>query len=446
MQRVPISPHENVVRSPICKDSDCSKGDTELFSFEEDISPVLQAASQHSLNGIDWIADSEDDGNDKKPKAFNLRRRLMILLQPVLAKISSKHIHFSVKDVAIIVLFVSLLWAITLLCSKNSLDYDNDLLERNRLLLRRDDALEAVVKIPQSYEVAFVDVSDTKIRQTDTPLFFHIPRSAGITVQDVLSHCWNLVEASQVGTTNGHHTELELKVWRHEDGGRYVNVDTTTLDGIERAKRLRLIQSGLADVLYSTYLNEMSGLFSENYRARVFTMIRNPISRAVSMYSYLQEAVARGEMSSAFLYQTIEDYAQSPHMENNLLTRLLVNQMEGPLKAEHMLQAKEILRRKVLVGLTTHFKESLERFKFYFGWQQASTLAVLSDKIHACEERLVNTGDNKLSHANVEKGSQAWQLLAAQNIYDLQLYDYAQFLFQDQGRQLFVISEVLQLQ
>jgi len=164
------------------------------------------------------------------------------------------------------------------------------------------------------------------------------------------------------------------------------------------------------------------------------------------MYSYLQEAVARGEMSSAFLYQTIEDYAQSPHMENNLLTRLLVNQMEGPLKAEHMLQAKEILRRKVLVGLTTHFKESLERFKFYFGWQQASTLAVLSDKIHACEERLVNTGDNKLSHANVEKGSQAWQLLAAQNIYDLQLYDYAQFLFQDQGRQLFVISEVLQLQ
>lgn len=437
---------KHVVRSPICKDSDYSKDDNSKFCFEEDISPVLQVAPQHCLNGIDCIVEGEDDGNEKKPKVFNLRQRLMIMFQPVLARSNSTRLHVSLKDIIIIVLFFSLFWAIILLRSRNGRDYDNNLLERKLLLLRRDDSFETLVKIPQSYEAAFRDVIDTTMRHTDTPLFFHIPRSAGITVQDVLSHCWNLVEASQVGTTNGHHTELELKVWRHEDGGRYVNVDTTTLDGIKRAKRLRLIQSGLADVVYSTYLYEMSGLFSEKHRARVFTMIRNPISRAVSMYFYLQEAVARGEKSSAFLYQTIEDYAQSPHMENNLLTRLLVNQMEGPLKAEHLLQAKEILRRKVLVGLTSHFRESLERFKFYFGWQQVSALGELSDTIHGCEERLVNTGDNKLSHPNVAKGSQTWELLAAQNIYDLQLYEYAQFLFQDQGRQLLFISDALQLQ
>lgn len=247
-----------------------------------------------------------------------------------------------------------------------------------------------------------------------------------------------------MGTTNGHDREGELRVWLHEDGGRYVNVDTTTLDGIKRAQSLNLVPSGLADVIYSSYLSEMSGLFSAKYRARLFTLIRNPISRAVSMYFYLQDAVARGEMSSEFLYKTIDDYAQSPHMENNLITRLLINQMEGPLKPEHLSQAKEILKRKVLIGLTSNFRESLERFKFYFGWQQASALEEMADelrsKIHGCEERLINTGDNKLSHPNIEKGSHSWELLASQNIYDIQLYDYAQVLFQEQGRQLFVLS------
>jgi hypothetical protein len=446
-QRVPFTSDE-VFRSSICRDSDNIKRDSTQYCFEEDISSVLQVASQNHTRRSDWIKEDEDDGNEKKRKTFNLRQRLMITFQPFLARFNSTQFQFNVKDIIIIILLVGLTFAIALLCSRSRHDYDSELIERNLRILRGDkNSEEALVQIPQPYELSFADVIDTKIRDTDTPVFFHVPRSAGITLQDVLSHCWNLVEASQVGTTHGHDKELELKVWRHEDGGRYVNVDTTTLEGIKRAKRLKLSQSGLADVIYSTYLYQISDLFASKYRARVFTLIRNPISRAVSMYFYLQEAVARGEKPSELFYKTIEEYAQSPHMENNLLTRLLINRMEGPLNPEHLIQAKEILRRKFLIGLTSNLEESLERFKFYFGWQKASALGAPSDeersRIHECEERLINSGDNTLSHPNIEKGTHAWKLLVAQNIYDIQLYEYAQMLFQEQGLQLFLFSKAV---
>mmetsp|Transcript_18061 Transcript_18061/g.25725 ORF Transcript_18061/g.25725 Transcript_18061/m.25725 type:complete len:444 (-) Transcript_18061:119-1450(-) len=404
------------------------------FCFEEDISSVLKVATlKHHID------QDENDDNEKTTKAFDLRQRILIAFQPMLVRCNTTY-SFTLKDAIIIGLLIFIVFK--LLSSSGNIDGGPNVVSnanRRKFLGGRSNA---IVKIPEAYELAFADVIDTLVKKTDTPLFFHVPRSAGITLQDVLSHCWNLVEASQVGTTHTHDKELKLQVWRHEDGGRYVNIDSTTEEGIQRAMQLNLPQSGLADVVYSSYLHPISAMFSRNYRARVFTLLRHPIHRAASMYFYLQDAVARGDASSELLYPTIEDYAKSPHMENNLVTRLLVYQMEGPLTPEHLLQAKELLKRKVLIGLTSNFAESLERFKYYFGWQQESLTQDMS-RIHECEERLVKSGDNRHDHPSIEEESQAWNLLIAQNIYDMQLYTYAQTLFQEQGVQLFGVSETI---
>ena len=55
---------------------------------------------------------------------------------------------------------------------------------------------------------------------------------------------------------------------------QYVNIDTSTHEGIERARNLGLASSGLADVVLSPLLHEASSLFNLNTKGRLFTMVR----------------------------------------------------------------------------------------------------------------------------------------------------------------------------
>eukprot|EP00956_Cyclotella_meneghiniana_P038018 scaffold147774_cov49-Cyclotella_meneghiniana.AAC.2 len=59
--------------------------------------------------------------------------------------------------------------------------------------------------------------------------------------------------ATHVGVIHGHQNENELVVFQPYKrlDWKTVNVDTTTLDGIIRAKELGLVQSHLADMIVS---------------------------------------------------------------------------------------------------------------------------------------------------------------------------------------------------
>ena len=43
---------------------------------------------------------------------------------------------------------------------------------------------------------------------------------------------------------------------------------------------------------------------------------------------------------------------------------------------------------------------------------------------------------NSNSHPNVDKDGEAWQILAAQNTYDIELYEYAVMLFGEQKERI----------
>jgi hypothetical protein len=64
---------------------------------------------------------------------------------------------------------------------------------------------------------------------------------------------------------------------------RYVNVDITTQEGLNRAKELHLTESGMADVVVSPLLQEAAHtLFDDaiaimGRQARLFTILRNPV-------------------------------------------------------------------------------------------------------------------------------------------------------------------------
>jgi hypothetical protein len=200
------------------------------------------------------------------------------------------------------------------------------------------------------------------------------------------------------------------------------------------------VESGMADVIYSSYIYEASDLFSAQQKGRCFTLLRHPIERAVSMYYMIQDNVKAGKMDVHWWHSSIEEYAQSPHVENNWMTRFLANRIEGPIQPDYLETAKEVLRSKCLIGLTAQFGPSIERFESYFGWtidpKQASILDSDAQKTQQCQDRLVQVGDNRHEHPLVKRDSEAWKLLMHQNVYDVKLYDYAVELYEKQGRLL----------
>ena len=274
------------------------------------------------------------------------------------------------------------------------------------------------------------DASYVPVNSTDVPFFFHIPRSGGGTVKDILGRCYGFTQASDLGGhKQGSLRSASLEVMHADDGSAYVNVDTSTAEGIQKAKSVGLVESGLANVIASPHFHPAATLFNADQEGRCFTMMRHPIERAVSMFHYLAVAKWEPTYDPSLAYISIEMYARSKRLEHNWMVRFLSNELESDLTDDHLRLAKEVLSKKCVVGLLTRKEESFQRFEQYFGW------APKNKEQSDCRDRLMQWGwSNKHSHPEVEEGSVAWDLLYMKNSFDMKLYHYAMVLFNEQAR------------
>ena len=92
----------------------------------------------------------------------------------------------------------------------------------------------------------------------------------------------------------GHQDEDEVvsfRPWPGVSRATFVNVDTTSKRGIDRAKRMGLVPSGLVDVIVtSDPAYAVEHLFDESHKGRVLALFRHPVDRLVSKFFYLREA------------------------------------------------------------------------------------------------------------------------------------------------------------
>lgn len=275
----------------------------------------------------------------------------------------------------------------------------------------------------------FADVKDPH-RPSDTAFFFHVPRAGGSTMKDVIGKCLRLVQCSEVGVRDGHDKDPILQVLDVKES-KYVNVDTTTVPGIQRAVDLGLTTSGLANVIVSSYYHDSAALFDLNHQGRAFMLMRNPIDRAVSMYWHRLKEV--GDLDKDI---SIEDYAQGNGIENNWMTRFLTNRMTGELTKEDMEQAKVILKEKFLIGLLDDLDESMYRIMKYNDWK-FSTDETEKMKQEDCIRDLSTVGSaiNPDPYEIPTRGTQAYALIMWQTQFDTKLFDYAKQLFEEQTKQ-----------
>ena len=226
-----------------------------------------------------------------------------------------------------------------------------------------------------------------------------------------------------------------MKIYDVEDSGSYVNVGTYFREDTELAAELGLVQSDLAGFIAIKDPYIASTLFQAediNKRGRMFTMVRHPLDRVLSAFHYYAIANYEPEYDPELVHMSFEMYSKQNRTQHNYMVRTLSNAtITEELTENHLNLAKEILRKKCLIGLMSEKEHSMMRFKAYFG------LTSTDDRTRACEERMHWdwTGKNIEKNKNElpDEGTPAWNILYEKNKFDMELYEYAKQLFRQQS-------------
>lgn len=274
----------------------------------------------------------------------------------------------------------------------------------------------------------YLELKESNINIGVTPFYWHIPKAGGTTVQDDYVECFALVEASELGRND---QENDLKLVEINGGNYHVNVDTSILPGILHAAELNLVPSRMAEIIFSPLLHESSThLFSPNFQGQMFAMFRHPVDRVVSLFYYLRSATWEPTYNPALQNMTLHEYAESELAENNFMVRSLVDKMEGELNMFDLEVAKEILKKKCLVGLLDRWEASIDRFDTFFGFQPDGDR---HEQAVQCRKTLRSRGgSNRHRHPTINRTSLVYAILKRENTLDLILYEYIRLLFLEQ--------------
>ncbi len=272
-------------------------------------------------------------------------------------------------------------------------------------------------------------------RDRDIPVFWHIPLTGTTLVDEILSLCYNLVQAvDDVSLLSGHEKDNILNVVSI-DSKRYINVDMGSISGIKRAKELHLARSGTVELIRTSYIYEAALLFENTAKyGKCMTLMRDPVQRSIDVFYKLKQY----STNQVFKSMTLNEYVKSSYVEDNWMVRVLSNEMEGELKKQHLDLAQHILGRKFIVGLTDDFEESVRRFAKYFHWDES----VSEEKVNQCKEKLqvsqhITNGDftsaSGVEREETKVSDEIHKVLQEKNKFDIELYKYAQGLHKTQA-------------
>ena len=248
--------------------------------------------------------------------------------------------------------------------------------------------------------------------------FVHIPKTAGTTLTAVLT-------ANQPGTRIRHGGNVFKGGGGIKHGVKFENLLDNEDGGLDGAR----ILAGHFPLGIREYL-------PDDREVRYFTFLREPADRTLSHYFQIREkrggegAVTKLELPSLPENATIEDALERGYIHDNVHTRMLSGLVEpfGDVNEEMLEQEKRNLREElVFFGLTERFDESLVLAKRRLGLRSIIYRSPASD---------ARSGRKSTGRVNMDRprGKDVPQELReaaeACNRYDIELYRYAQELFE----------------
>lgn len=247
----------------------------------------------------------------------------------------------------------------------------------------------------------------------------------------------------------GHDQDEEIFVFQPflNDPVKFVNVDTTTKLGIERAATMGLVSSGKADMIFTSDISFAAAkLFDNHHRARILALFRNPVDRCVSKFYYLQTAMWERTYQPEWANLSVMEWAEKYNDDENFMVKkMAMKGLRDPVDMTDLVIAKEIVRRYFIVGLMNDMEESFQRFNIVLGLDDtfeqkqmcmntylSSAHEITADVVgesHAVPAVAVNSNP----HPKVLEGSPEYNLLAKRNALDMMLYDYITRLYAEQA-------------
>ena len=360
-----------------------------------------------------------------------------------------------------------------------------------------DEAAETQNAMDATWEHAIQQTDSSQLQQMQSslpsvkhiPFFWHIPRSGATTLTTILGTCLGLVQAASSYSSPAVYTRWEDQTLAtrfkdpklyvvHMKQQQFVNVDLNDFQGVMRAAKGKLISSELADLVVVQDVSMGSILFEEGnndeegtnpntaspseFQGVLFAMFRHPIDRAISVF-YSKQQVHDVHFDPTLEIYSLKDWVNSPSYVNDYMVLSLVvklnersPQNQPPLNRNDLDVAKEILRRKCLIGLLDEKSESLKRFENFFGWNaeirhdsmvifggEDTAQRAQKDKFRKeiadpeCKDRILHYNwEKKHKHPLPEEDELSYRLLESKNRYDIELYVYARQLFDEQYLQL----------
>ena len=247
------------------------------------------------------------------------------------------------------------------------------------------------------WSIRLCDMTTSNDEVDEVIVFYHLPKSAGTTLNRILRHNYRRDEMAESGP-NTQEFVAELKTWPPE-----------------RLAAIRFLQGH-----YPWGLHEMLP-----QRARCFTLLRDPVERVLSHFYHAQR------QPDYFLYDLIRDNNGSlpellasgiPLMMNDGQVRLLSGVYADPPMGEvteaMLATAIANLRACAVVGITEQFDLSLVLLQRAFGWRFIGY-------------RPVNVGHNRPPTREIS--AETLEAVRHYNRMDALLYEEAQRLMAQQA-------------
>jgi len=305
--------------------------------------------------------------------------------------------------------------------------------------------LDAVDRPPYTVlaDVADYPVSLGQNPGDDIPYFFHVHKSGGTTMKDILGLCLRKVQTHRVEEGGCNDQEDTIRVCSHgPDQWSILNADVSSFEGIDRAVAKNLccevqpeIPMDDSFVVGTSRFFDALPVFTPYRKGRLFGLFRHPVERTLSKYHYIKTATWERNFKERAVNQTIMEFVNSPMCYDNWVVRRLIHKMPYNMEItdDDLALAKEIVKRKMLVLLTDDMEGSVERMRQYFGWDEDE----LTDEQKGCIHRYaVEEPRNANPHEELDPESEEYRAIRDKNLADIELYEYARQLFQEQGEMI----------
>jgi hypothetical protein len=247
-------------------------------------------------------------------------------------------------------------------------------------------------------------------------IFLHIPKTAGLNLRHIINYQYGL---GDVCAPEGDQNPARSQLFRYLETGEPLKHGGPGYDPNERFRKI--YEAKCADLvgLRAVFGHVWYGFHEAITDPTTYlTVLRDPVERALSVYYH--------RVGRHGLRLGLEDWVRTARdfeLDNGQTRRLCGRHDDAdirftPCTADMLAQAKENLQEQFsVVGIAERFEESLLLMARTYGW-------------HLTDYKIYNVNRDRprgvLVPANIREA------VREHNRYDVQLYDYAYELFEDQ--------------